>query len=672
MTISDDTLIYDIETHAIDGNPNPQKDILKFFGCYSYKTKKYYIITEKEQIQKIINAHKYLVGFNNEGTKQNPGYDNPILRRSGIDLKYKIFIDSMSIFIQRANQMKIKKGMLADLLMEYSLDFITKTLDLVDENTSKETIDYSIFNKSSWTTEELEKIHSYLKRDIEITKKLYEWIEDYFEGFKDYISEKDISNKTYLRVGFPKFAYKVICKEMNWQEKYGQAGLDKGIGESISGGYVAYPAGERFEGKIYCMDWNSLYPHIMMQCNIYGSKRDGVIDDRPIWTGDGKWKVTGTYYSDELSKVGKLIRKYYNRRLFYKRKILLVEDKKEYKMKDIRNLIGKHFYYVDENDKDMNLQEKEITNQIVDEYEKLWADGVDRREYTLKIVMNIMFGILDESYYQLVYDKIGADDITSIGRQWIIFSRKIFREEGYIIIYSDTDSDYILDPFDDKEKLLKVKDKIVKYIKDSVPFPQDTFDMGIDDEITHMFFFKAKGKNTKIDEVMDDDDFLNKPKNFMKKNYIYITTDKKIVIKNLGIRKKSNSPLSRKIFWDYLVPQMIENGEVKFSKTYIKNLMIELLEKDIKLACFRKSVKPVNDYANTNVFPAQVSAKYGPGIKFLIPNTVNLGVGKGCQFCTLEEFTEKGLTIDNIDFDLFWSELDYFIMPIVTKSIFDF
>jgi len=38
----------------------------------------------------------------------------------------------------------------------------------------------------------------------------------------------------------------------------------------------------------------------------------------------------------------------------------------------------------------------------------------------------------------------------------------------------------------------------------------------------------------------------------------------------------------------------------------------------------------------------------------------------------MEEFKEKGLTIDDIDLDNFWKELEYFLKPPVTKNIFDF
>ena len=91
MIDTNEVCIYDCET-LVEGLPDPTRDVLKIFGCYSYKTNKYYLITNIEQMKKIVAAHKFLVGFNNKG------YDNPILERHGVSLKYKTIIDLREIF----------------------------------------------------------------------------------------------------------------------------------------------------------------------------------------------------------------------------------------------------------------------------------------------------------------------------------------------------------------------------------------------------------------------------------------------------------------------------------------------------------------------------------------------------------------------------------------------
>lgn len=607
--MSEEVLVYDIETRVF-GKPDPNRDRLKIFGCYSFKTNKYYLLEKKEDIQKAINSHRFIVGFNNKD------YDNPILKREGINLQYKTVIDLRELISKRAAVIKIKKGLLSDLLIRESLDFITRLLGIVDENTAKEKIDYKVFMKDTWTVEEKKEILKYTQRDIEITKKLYEWAEDYFSPFKEFISQEDANRKVYLTVSVAKFAYKAICKAMGWNEQYGEYSDGH---KTISGGYVAYPAGEKFEGNIYCLDFNSLYPHIMMQANLYGRKKEGDINNRPVWFGDNKWKVEGTYYADKISDVGLLIKKWYADRVKYKK-----------------------------------LQ--------------------DRREYTIKIILNTIYGILDNPHYVLVYDQIAGGDCTRLGRQWCKFARKKFRDAGYTVIYTDTDSVYIVDPYNDKERMLKIKNEIIFEIKETVPFPQETFDMGIDDEIIYMYFFKGSNTHEKeTDREMDDDDFINKPLGFLKKNYCYVTKSNKVKVKNLGIRKKSNTPLSQKIFWDYLVPQ-IKQGKIKFTKSYLKKLMLELLKTDISLAALRKDVGTFEQYAakSPNSLPAQIARKHGPGIHFLIPNKNGVGVGKGKSYCTIEEFKKNHLKVEHVDLSNVWRELYYFIKPVKTVDIFSF
>ena len=609
IEIESSVLIWDLETRN-SGFADSEKDTLRIFGCYSYKTKRYYLLTDKEQIIKTINAHKFLVGFNTEE------YDEPILKREGIDIQYKIRVDLYQIIKKRAGGMKIKEGMLKDLLMSYSLDYITQTLHLADKETAKLKFDYNLFNKDSWTQNEMKLIREYTERDLELTKKLYEWVEEYFESFKSFLHVEDVTKKRYLTVSIAKFAYKSICKALNWTEEYSQHGTQGDIETDISGGYVAYPAGEEFHNDCFVLDFNSLYPHIMIQCNLYGRKKEGSLTDRKFWTGNNTWKVEGTYYADELSPVAELLKKWYQDRLVYKKVI-------------------------------------------------------DRREFTIKTILNTIYGILNTPYYMRVFDHIAGGDCTRIGRQWIRYTRKIFKQEGYKVIYSDTDSIYIQDLFKNKEKMLAVKNKIINYIKSTVPFSQETFNMTLEAEIKHIFFFR--GEQEKEDnEEMDEDDFINKPLQLLKKNYIYVTNDDKLEIKNLGIRKKSNSPLSRKIFNEHLIPK-IKEGQIKFSKVFIKNLINELLQKDIMLMAMRKDVGPFNKYEKSKTsLPAQISLKYGSGIHFLIPNTKGIGVGKGKSYCTADEFNTHNLKYTDIDLSSVWSELSYFLKEGVTKNIFSY
>jgi DNA polymerase elongation subunit (family B) len=609
--IFDGSLIYDIETRTF-GKPDKNIDRFKLFGCYSYLKNKKYILTNLHDVQKIIDAHKFIIGYNvNE-------YDNVVLLREGISTKYKKIIDLFDTIKKYSSTIKTKKGILNELLMTYKLSDVINILDLGDNNTGKKEIDYKIFQKDIWTQEETKLVYEYLDRDIDITKKLYEWIENYFKAFTPFLREEDIVKKNYLVISTAKFAYKNICKEMNWEETYGEYGLNEGEDDNISGGYVSFPAGDFYsnkDGYIFYLDYASLYPHINIMCNVFSRQRE--LDNRPTWNGNNIWKVVGNYYCDKMSPLGELLIKYYNQR----------------------------------------LQFKEEGNP---------------QEYGVKIIINTGgYGIIDNPYYVRVYDKVASADITSIGRQWIKYARKRFKENGYINIYGDTDSIFIFDPFKDKEKMLKIKQQIIDEIKQSVPFPQETFNMKIEDEVKYLYFFKGK-VDSEINSEMDEDDKINIHKGLMKKNYIYVSTNDKVVIKNLGLRKKSNSELSKKIFWKHLLPK-IKEGQIKFPKKEIKNLIYELLNKDIKLAEQRKEVGTIEQYKKSPTsIQAQISSKYGSGIHFLIPNLRNIGVGKGKSMCTIEEFNNNKLTVYDIDLDNVWSELSYFVKEPEKVNIFSF
>jgi DNA polymerase elongation subunit (family B) len=997
MTSKDDTIIFDIETKTF-GRPDKDKDRLRVFICYSYKTNKIYFLKTKEDIQRAINAHKYLVGFNIFE------YDNPILMREGIWFgKEKIMIDIYDIFKKRASQMKIDKGMLGDLFMEYSLDYISKTVGVADIDTGKMKIDYSLFRKDIWTSEEWDRVCEYGKRDVMVTKRLYEWLEQYFEAFKSFLYEEDMARKVYLTSSLAKYTYKAICKEMKWNESYNSHSDTEE--EGIKGGYVSYPAGEKFK-NVKVFDFVSLYPSIMIQCNLYGMQTD---DNRPAWNGNNIWKTEGKYYSDEMAGVGKLLKRWFADRIIYKdkgdkreytikimlntcfsydteiitidgikniqeckvgdkvfsinketgkteikeitatqaikysgdmvnfdncnmnlmvtpdhnmihtshghyRKKIFFESNKIYTSKaidmykkyvkypnvlpieegeicekiDMKNFADENYIWMIKlhdsysqrknknlqyirhlrmhlslNNYDKNLngqwfiqgrkndikikkyldikefmyfigiyiaegccgiikpkkyengnvrgtiyridigqyesvnfdiknkirnvlknlgfrfsehkkgfiicskflydfvqqfgkyqedrmipswifkydktileklyegmydgdgtksQNRYTTNSIKlrDDYIKLnlylgyrcyyGYDSNCWRIYRVRRTQNIpennfisknnsdmvycvtvednhtlmagrngrfqwtgqCYGILDQPYYAKTYNKIAAGDCTRLGRQWIKYASKIFRENGYPVVANDTDSVFLVDELNDNDRLIAVKDKILEYIKSTVPFLQDIFDMKLEAELKYLYFFKGEIKN-EDDSELDEEDKINKAKGFMKKNYIMVTKDDKVIIKNLGIRKKSNSPLSKKIFWECLVPE-IKNGKSKFKKTYIRNLIFRFLKEDITLAALRKEVGTYEQYEKTspNSLSAQIAKEYGPGIHFLIPNNIGMGVGKGKKYCTVEMFKANKMKMEHIDTDNFWKELEYFIAPAITKNIFDY
>lgn len=199
------------------------------------------------------------------------------------------------------------------------------------------------------------------------------------------------------------------------------------------------------------------------------------------------------------------------------------------------------------------------------------------------------------------------------------------------------------------------------------------FEFKIDAEATDMFFFKSDEPIPLTDDIIDDDDkeMIRKGEFYLKKNYVYITTDNKLYFKNLGVKKKSTSKLTRLLWNKEIIPRIIKEKKVKFPKSFFKELIYKYLNEDITLATLRYNVKDAKEYDSKTCLYHNIAVRYGPGIINLIPNNIT-GVGKDKKYCTVEEFKEHGLTVDDINLDNVWRELGYFIKPVVERNIFSF
>jgi len=428
-------LIYDIESSTIGSRPNPRKDEFRLFGCYSYKTNKYHFLTKPRQIKQIIIDHKFLVGFNNKE------FDNVMLARMQVvadsdvtcitdffdksiyqgmyttnkgkcGFKGKITIDLMEIFKKRAGAMKIKDGILSDLLMHFSLAYIAKTIKLgsyKDEN-----FDYTLLQEpvELWSPEKLKKVLDYTRQDLLVTKEMYEWLEEYFGSFKDFVSQENIDNKSYLTCSTAVFAYKCLCKELDIKEEYGEAGLNKDFG----GGFVALPTVLEEHGNILLFDFTSLYPNLFIMGNLFGNNCICCTEEEK-WSGDGFFKVEGKYCSKQLAPLGTVLKKFY---------LMRIEMKK----------------------------------------------NNDPREYSIKIIINAAYGIVCTSTFQNIYNPVAGSDCTYLGRTFIRYTRKRFRNEGYKLLLTDTDSISVKLPNDKtKEEAQILADNVTKELLSHMPFP---------------------------------------------------------------------------------------------------------------------------------------------------------------------------------------------------------
>jgi len=566
LSFPKDVLIFDIETRTPTGKPNPDVDIFRFFGANSYKHGKYYFYNEheKENILQLLSEHPIIIGFNSKE------YDMPIMQRDGIWREYKSHIDLRETIKKRQILLDCKQEAksLKNMAIFFGLDV------------SKGDLDYSLLNKDRLTREELLEIEKYTIKDIEVTKGVYEHLFNFFLPFKGYMNDYDQEKLKWISASPGAYAYKVICHQTGIPEEYSEDTERK----KFEGGFVSAPFVDYAKDDIYCLDFNSLYPHCFIQANLY-SHSCMCCDRNEKWAGNELYPVNGRYCTKKRGLIENFLIRLYNERLEYKK-------------------------------------------------------TKDRREFVNKIILNTMYGISGSPIFKNVYNYNTASDCTLMARNSTKYARKVFQEAGYQVLYSDTDSVFLKDVFKDKKRLLDVKNKIIKHIKENLPFPIDTFSMGIDAEIKHIWFFKKDGE-------------------YLKKHYVYVENNGRVTVKGLPMIKGDGSGIGLLIFNKYM-KKHVEHGKLKFSLREIQKWLALELKNNMEIVSRVFNVHDPNTYKNTSQLQYQIAKKYGAGRHRIIVNK-KFGVGKSKRYCTIQEFEQLDLKIRDLDLGKFWSEMEYFI-----------
>jgi len=567
--IPKNVLVFDIETDGLDTS----KCNMKSFHAYSYKTKEYYNLFEEDiqQIKEILIDHHAFVTFNGDQ------FDIPILERIlGLKLRYNRSLDLLKLIRKRESLIRYKG------FKSKSLANVCKVLGL--EELKQEGFDYTILQQDSFTQEEKALIIKYGKQDIKTTKSLFEYLYKYFYFYKDHISKKDNDNWAWLMTSPGTYAYKAVCHLSGIKEEWpsdAETEANKQTSLTFPGGYVSKPSSKLERGKIYCLDFNSAYPHAYMMMNLFGYDCTCCTPEEKF-TGTDIYKLNGAYCTKKLNPISETIKKLYHTRLKYKK-------------------------------------------------------NKDPREVALKIILNTLYGICGNPTFKNVFNLNTAKDCTLFVRETLKYARNEFDKMGYRIIYSDTDSIYLADDFNDEKRLMKVKDKIIKKINEDTPFPQSTYDLGIDDRIKFMFFPGEK-----------------------KKSYLYLNNDNKVVIKGLPLIKNNASHLSMVIFKKYIEPIIIKDHEVLFNSKQLYSWIKTELENDITLAGIEWKVDKPSSYKNKTQIQYQIAEEYGKGIHLLIPNIRGIGIGKAKSYCTIDEFKKYNIKWNEIDLEKTYSELQIF------------
>lgn len=588
-------LVLDIETDSLD----IATAHLRYFGAYSFATnERYYLKGDKEgvieYIKEMIDKHDVIATFNGKR------FDIPILNNYGVYFKGKPHVDLWEALSEAKLDPKTRtrtggKGrgeFLGLKLNSWSLANIVKALQLGEYKI--EGFDHSVLKKEpeEWTKEEEKTIVDYLSQDVTVTKRLFEYVNNFFFPFTEHLSEENTKRFCYITASIASLAYKIICYEAKLVEEYGDEEKDW----EYEGGYVRYPTKESHVGKIVAFDFNSLYPSIFRTFNLFSPASEDYPEEK-TFTGNDFFHIKGRYKKDEQGVVEQVIAKLYKLRLYYKR-------------------LG------------------------------------DRREYLIKIIINALYGITPKPIFKSIYYRYSAEDCTSIGRQMIRYAADHFTKQGFEILYGDTDSVYVA--LNDKtvDEALATAKEIEQFLLTKMPFPNMDFGFKLDAEIEGMFFF-----------LIDKD-------TYKKKNYVYVTKEGEVKIIGLPIIKSNASPIATAILHKYLIPTIKERLSVKFNRGYLQQLIHYELEQDITLAAQTYKVRDADYYKIDSDLHCQISRKYGSGVHQLVPNG-RFGVGLDKRYCTVREFVDNKLRIQDVDLTVTWNNLEPFIKE-EQKSLGDF
>lgn len=276
------------------------------------------------------------------------------------------------------------------------------------------------------------------------------------------------------------------------------------------------------------------------------------------------------------------------------------------------------------------------------EQRKAFKLAKDPRQYAIKILLNTFYGASGNPVFQSIYHLESAADTAGIGRQCAMHARARFEEAGYDVLYTDTDSVYVQSRASDlsdavvKAHALQIAKAISAELRGKFPFPWEESGLALESEIAYIYFFKdEKG-------------------NLIKKHYLYVTTDGKLVVKGLAVLQKSCSPLAVRVF-EVLKPLILERLDATFDRDVINDTIKALLAEDPSLVAKRFTVRDPNAYANASSLQAQIATRYGAGEHFLVKNA-KIGVGKAVKYCTFDE-----LGGESPDLEVVWKELAPFV-----------
>ncbi|MFB6088559.1 MAG: DNA-directed DNA polymerase, partial [Candidatus Aenigmatarchaeota archaeon] len=537
------TMAFDIESYREGGrnkvimlslrSDDMEKVLTYKQGDYSNDVER--LGSEKELMERFIDIVNeedpdIMVSYNGDE------YDFKVLRERAEELGLELTLSrdgSRMEFIRRgrASSAKLRGRLHIDLYKFidniFSPQFQTEVLSLnavASEVLDKEKIDMSLEDiLESWREEkDLEKMAKYCMRDSELTYKLSDnLLPQVFELSK--VSGQfpfDVTRMTYgqlvewylIREAHPE---RMIPNRPKWKE------IQKRRRESpYEGGFVKEPI-PGIHNDITVLDFQSLYPTIIVTFNI-----------------DPEMLNCGCCKNDNYDVPG--FDHYF------------CKNERGFIPEVVRNLI----------DQRSEIKERmKGLDENSSEYTKL-----DNRQYSLKILANSVYGYYG---YQGArwYSRECAESITSFGREWIKRTMEKAENEGFEVVYGDTDSLMLKGGY--------IED-FLEEINNELP---GIMELEFEDRYERGLFIGEEGKG-------------------VKKRYVMVDKEGNLTIRGFEVVRRDWCDLAKNLQRKVLMYVLADENEEK-AKDYVKEVVKRIENKDVDLKdliIYTQLNKPISEY----------------------------------------------------------------------------
>jgi DNA polymerase elongation subunit (family B) len=590
-----EVLVFDIETSS-DYDLKSQSELYiadakcKWIGFYSYKTDKYYElqVTEqnKETIKSFIESHKVLVGWNSNS------FDLPIVKNNYLFPKgYRISLDLKEILKEKKRAI-----IMGYKFKSYSLRNVARDMDLP---TQKGDIDYNIFKKDIYTDEETTEIKKYLRADVECTKLVFDYMFEMFSNVSEFVTDKNITNWSWLGCASGSLSYKVICGYGGLDEQYGQ--YDPTAEKEDVGGFVIEPTAEE-QTMVWYKDFASLYPSIIIMFNMFG--HPNLVQSDDWFEGNELFPIKGKYDKSKKHNLTNLYEK-------------LFKDRKPLKLSH------------------------------------------PHKAQTYKIIMNGGYGVLRSSYFMSTYYQYTGTDICEIGQRLNKLTGVIYKKYGFNTIFGDTDSRGFVHEnkelsIDEQLKLMKLADaELYKTVADNVPFPFDGFSFDSETGDYPVVWMGFNYDKTKKVYKKKSYALITKKDDSHKVKLVGLPIIKDNATKlSMKIFKNEIEPRMLKElhgkFEECWVKSLVQD--------YIKDNWEDLgVNYNCNPASTYATMSQLQAQLSLNYFNG------GSGSIVVYKNKKFGKVGKALKYCTLEECKEHNITWSDLDLTKLYNELEPFV-----------